>query len=78
MTSVEQERLDQAGLRLDVEGAVATITLDKPERRNSQTPRMWHALDEIGRSLSDDVRVVVVKGAGESLLGRHRHPAAHR
>jgi len=27
---------------------------------------MWHTLDEIGRSLADEVRVVVVKGAGES------------
>ncbi len=65
MTTPEPEQLEQAGLRLDLEGAVATITLDKPARRNSQTPRMWHALAGIGASLSDEVRVVVIKGAGE-------------
>ena len=42
-----------------------TITLDKPERRNSQTPRMWHTLDAIGQALPDEVRVVVLKGAGD-------------
>jgi enoyl-CoA hydratase/carnithine racemase len=66
MSNTTPEHLQQAGLRLGIEGAVATITLDKPERRNSQTPRMWHTLAEIGQSLSDEVRVVVVKGAGES------------
>src|SRR3954451_14863896 len=65
MTTPEPEQLEQAGLRLDLEGAVATITLDKPARRNSQTPRMWHALAGIGATLSDEVRVVVIKGAGE-------------
>jgi enoyl-CoA hydratase/carnithine racemase len=65
MSIVEQEQLDQAGLRVDVEDAVLTITLDKPDRRNSQTPRMWHALTAIGESLPDEVRVVVVRGAGD-------------
>lgn len=58
--------LDDARLALDLDGAVATITLNCPGRRNSQTPRMWHALAEIGAGLPDEVRVVVVKGAGAS------------
>src|SRR4051794_8133967 len=58
--------LAAARLTLAVDGAVATITLDCPQRRNSQTPRMWHALADIGAGLPEDVRVVVVKGAGES------------
>src|SRR4051812_26116476 len=58
--------LHRARLALAVDGAVATITLSCPERRNSQTPRMWHALADIGAGLPDDVRVVVVKGAGAS------------
>ena len=65
MTIIEPERLAAAGLSLALDGAVLTITLDKPERRNSQTPRMWHTLDAIGQALPDDVRVVVVRGAGE-------------
>jgi len=56
--------LERARLALDVDGAVATITLNCPERRNSQTPSMWHALAAIGAGLPDEVRVVVIKAAG--------------
>lgn len=58
------ERLAAAGLLYDVDGIVATVTLDKPEKRNSQTPAMWRALAEIGAAIPDDVRVVVVRGNG--------------
>jgi enoyl-CoA hydratase/carnithine racemase len=58
--------LERARLVLALDGAVATITLTCPERRNSQTPRMWHALAAIGEHLPDEVRVVVLKGAGAS------------
>lgn len=57
--------LAAAGLRVDLAGPVLTVTLDKPGRRNSQTPRMWQALAEIGANLPADVRVVVVRGEGE-------------
>jgi enoyl-CoA hydratase/carnithine racemase len=60
------EDLAAVGLRLDVEGPIATITLDRPEVRNAQTPAMWAALAEIGRTLPHDVRVVVVTGEGET------------
>jgi enoyl-CoA hydratase/carnithine racemase len=62
----DADTLERARLALDVNGAVATITLNCPERRNSQTPRMWHALADIGANLPDAVRVVVLKGAGAS------------
>jgi enoyl-CoA hydratase/carnithine racemase len=58
--------LAAAGLRLDVDAAVATITLARPERRNAQKPETWLTLDRIGRSLPGDVRVVVVTGEGAS------------
>jgi enoyl-CoA hydratase/carnithine racemase len=60
------EDLAAVGLRLDVDGPIATITLDRPEVRNAQTPAMWAALAEIGRTLPHDVRVVVVTGEGET------------
>lgn len=56
--------LDAAGLLLDVQGPVVTITLDRPEVRNAQTPAMWRALGRIGRELGPDVRVVVLRGSG--------------
>ncbi|HEV2890102.1 MAG TPA: enoyl-CoA hydratase/isomerase family protein [Frankiaceae bacterium] len=58
--------LADAGLLLSVEDAVATITLNRPERRNAQTPAMWTALAKLGRDLPGDVRVVVVRGEGPS------------
>jgi enoyl-CoA hydratase/carnithine racemase len=60
------EQLSEVGLRLEVDGAIATVSLQKPESRNSQTPAMWRALAGIGAGLSDDVRVVVVRGDGPS------------
>jgi enoyl-CoA hydratase/carnithine racemase len=54
------------GLRLDIDDAVATVTLSRPERRNAMTPGMWHGLAMLGASLPARVRVVVVRGAGPS------------
>ena len=60
------EDLAAVGLRLEIEGPGATVTLDRPEVRNAQTPAMWLALSELGRSLPEDIRVVIVTGAGET------------
>ncbi len=60
------DELGDAGLRYDVSGVVATVTLDRPEVRNAQTPRMWRTLAAIGDEIPDDVRVVVLRGAGQS------------
>ncbi len=59
-------RYDDAGLVLHVDGPTATVTLDRPDRLNAQTPHTWAALREIGAELADDVRVVVVRGAGRA------------
>ena len=49
-----------------MDGAVATVTLNRPEVRNAQTPTMWRALAAIGDEIPDDVRVVVLRGEGQS------------
>ena len=64
MRTMDPKTLEDAGLQYDVAGPVATITLNRPAVRNAQTPTMWHALAAIGDELPDDVRVVVLKGAG--------------
>ena len=56
----------ESGVRLEVDGPVATVVLDHPATRNAQTPQTWEALAEIGDSLDPEVRVVVVRGAGPS------------
>jgi len=63
---MDAHTLDNVGLHYAVDGAVATITLDRPAVRNAQTPTMWRTLAAIGREIPDDVRVVVVKGAGST------------
>jgi len=60
------EELAAVGLRYDVAGVVATVTIARPEVRNAQTPAMWEALAAIGDEIPDDVRVVVVRGQGQS------------
>jgi len=60
------EELAAAGLRFEIDRAVATVTLDRPEVRNAQTPRMWRALATIGTQITDETRIVVVRGSGHS------------
>ena len=63
---MDPELLSTGGVRVDVADGVATVTLDRPDRRNAQTPSMWAALAHVGDSLGDDVRVVVLRGEGQS------------
>ena len=53
-------------IRTEQDGAVLTVTLDRPDQLNAQTPATWAALSAVGASLDDDVRVVVVRGAGRA------------
>ena len=64
--SIPDADLTAAGLALNVEDAVATVTLSRPDRRNAMTPAMWRGLARIGAEIPDHVRVVVVRGAGPS------------
>src|SRR4051812_4107449 len=58
--------VDRGGVRTTRDGAVLTLTLDRPHQLNAQTPDTWAALRAVGESLDDDVRVVVVRGAGRA------------
>ena len=53
-------------VRTTQDGAVLTVTLDRPEQLNAQTPATWSALAAIGAELDDSVRVVVLRGSGRS------------
>ena len=57
---------EDARVRCEVDGPVATLTLTRPDRGNAQTPVTWAALRTIGSELARDVRVVVVRGEGAS------------
>ncbi len=62
----DAELLRQGRLTADLADPVVTITLDRPDIRNAQLPTTWQALSHIGSRLPSTVRVVVVRGAGES------------
>jgi enoyl-CoA hydratase/carnithine racemase len=64
--TITTAQLEASGLRFDITGAVATVTLSRPERRNAMTPAIWLGLAAIGSDLPSQVRVVVVRGAGPS------------
>ncbi|MER6093877.1 enoyl-CoA hydratase/isomerase family protein [Streptomyces bluensis] len=58
--------LDKNGVRLTVDEALATVTLTNPAKRNAQSPALWRALAEVGRTLPGSVRVVVLRAEGKS------------
>ncbi|MFG2822141.1 enoyl-CoA hydratase/isomerase family protein [Kitasatospora sp. NPDC048365] len=66
VTDAEQKQWEEAGVRLELDGELATVTLCHPERRNAQTPAMWRALAAVGRSLPGTVRVALLRAEGLS------------
>ena len=53
-------------IRVEREGAVATVVLDRPEKLNAMTKPMWRRLGEVVAALSADegLRCLVLRGAG--------------
>jgi enoyl-CoA hydratase/carnithine racemase len=58
--------LERGHVLVDRSGPVLTVTLDRPEQLNAQTPATWRALTAVGRTFAEDVRVVVLRGSGPS------------
>lgn len=52
---------------LNIEGQVATLTLNRPDKHNAIKLSMWAAIEQQVTALSEnrDVRVLVIVGAGE-------------
>jgi enoyl-CoA hydratase/carnithine racemase len=57
-----------ATVRLERDGAIATITLDRPDKRNALSPTEHRALQAICDELREDfeTRVVILTGAGRA------------
>ena len=65
---VDADLLNRGGVELTIQGRRATISLNRPEKLNAQTPATWEALRAIGQGLDPDIRVVVVRGAGRAAI----------
>lgn len=52
---------------LEVSDRIATVTFNRPERRNAITFEMWHDLRQliVDLSTNEEVRVIVFRGAGD-------------
>jgi enoyl-CoA hydratase/carnithine racemase len=55
-------------IELSRQGAILTVTMNRPEKRNAMSSTMLSRLHEVFRGLSSDeeTRVVVIRGAGRS------------
>ncbi|MCG2842029.1 enoyl-CoA hydratase/isomerase family protein [Sandaracinobacter sp. RS1-74] len=61
------EGLSGDGLKFELEGAVALLTLNRPDRGNALDPALLAALERAWRRVDDDagIRAAIVTGAGE-------------
>ncbi|HET7769141.1 MAG TPA: enoyl-CoA hydratase-related protein [Chloroflexota bacterium] len=53
---------------LEIDGPIATVTLNRPERRNALSLAVWRALRDVAARLMGDpaVRIVILRGAGDA------------
>src|SRR5687767_194744 len=58
---------DQPPVLLEIDGPIATVTLNRPDRRNALNLAVWQALRATATRLmgDPDVRLVILCGAGE-------------
>jgi enoyl-CoA hydratase len=54
-------------IRLEIEGGLATLTIDRPQARNALNTATLHEIDSAFRALASNpqMRVLIVTGAGE-------------
>ena len=59
-----------------LDGSIAWVVLNRPERRNALNAAMWAAIPALMKSLDDtaDVRVIVIRGAGTAAFATKRQP----
>jgi len=63
---LDHDLLERGHVAVRNDAPVVTVTLNRPSARNAQLPSTWEALAHIGSGLTDEVRVVIVCGAGPS------------
>lgn len=67
MAADETGELANLNVLVSIDGPVATLTLNRPDKRNAVRMSMWAAISAHIAALIDDpeVRILVVKGAGD-------------
>ncbi|WP_137887244.1 enoyl-CoA hydratase [Pseudomonas sp. 2FE] len=69
----EQNDQEAEVVLYEVRGAIALVTMNRPEYHNAQNSRMTYALDAAFRRACDDdeVKVIVLRGAGKHFSAGH-------
>ncbi|MFF2508188.1 enoyl-CoA hydratase [Streptomyces sp. NPDC058067] len=73
MSTAESRPVEEQVVTYEVRGTVAVVTVNRPQYRNAQNSKVTYALDAaFTRAVDDDdVKVVVLAGAGEHFSGGH-------
>ncbi len=59
--------MDAAGVKLERQDTIATVTLNRPERHNTMNATMWDALNGVVTELEKDLPyVVIITGTGDA------------
>ena len=71
----------EPNLLIERRGAIAIVTLNRPDKRNALSEALWHDLKNTFEGFGPDVRCVVLTGAGKHFcagldLSEHRHREA--
>lgn len=54
-------------VEIDIDEGIATVTLNRPDKKNALSLEMFEALTQAGKTLADaDIRAVILTGAGDS------------
>ncbi len=69
----EQNEHEAEVVLYEVRGAIALVTMNRPDYHNAQNSRMTYALDAAFRRACDDdeVKVIVLRGAGKHFSAGH-------
>lgn len=66
-TNLPLDLLERGHVRAESDGRVLTVTLDRPDARNAQTPATWAALAAVGDvCAAGGFDVVILRGAGSA------------
>ena len=65
-TKAKAETLDTGNLRVALDGPIAEVIINRPQRKNALTLGMWRAITSAFRNLGEtaDVRSIILRGAG--------------
>ena len=65
--NLPQDLLERGHVRAESDGRVLTVTLDRPDARNAQTPATWAALAAVGEACAaGGIDIVVFRGVGSA------------